>query len=283
MEFFELEPRTQVHNSKKHGFTLVEMLVVTPFVILLLGAFVAVAVNLTGEALVSRAQSSLLHSMNSALERIRTDVRISEGFLSTSSFPLVSPQGSDENTAAFKNATPTSNALILRLLAVTDRPDNPEAQPINLINAPLALCTHPGISGNQRMVVNAVYFVRDNSLWRRILMPANYTTIGCDTPWRLPTCEPGYPASATQCKASDERLVDGVTPADFKLEYFSSPSSQTALTDASNGNASDAVRTSVLETATSVRITITAKQSPAGRDVEESLSTRTMRSVGRPS
>lgn len=283
MELFLTKFRKNRPFSPSRGFTLVELLVVTPLVLLLIGSFIAVAVTLTGETLASRTQSSLLHSINDSLNRIRSEIRMSEGFLATNSFPVVSPQGSDEATEPFKNATTTSNALILSVLAMTDEPKSALAQPINLLNEPLTSCSHPDITTNKRLSVNIVYFVRDSTLWRRVVMPANYSSLGCGTPWRLPTCKPGYATSATQCKANDERLIEGVTPDNFIVEYFSSSSAQTPLATASNGAANDAARASELESSTNARITITAKQNAAGREIEESLSTRTNRSVGRPS
>lgn len=64
------------HTSRTSGFTLVELLVIAPLVILLIGALVGVIVHLSGSALRSQARVQLQLDVLSALDQIEQDVKL---------------------------------------------------------------------------------------------------------------------------------------------------------------------------------------------------------------
>ena len=62
------------------GFTLVEMMVIAPIVILLIGAFIAAIVGLTGEVMSSRGSNVVAYDLQDALNRIEEDVKLSTSY-----------------------------------------------------------------------------------------------------------------------------------------------------------------------------------------------------------
>lgn len=265
-------------TQKTKGFTVVEILIVVPIVILVIGVFITAIVNMTGEVMASRGANTLIYNVHDALSRIEQDVKLSSGYLATNSFTLTAPQGTDDSTnTPFINSTSQSSSLILSTVATTN---NPLSSSRNIVykNAPYA-CSNAQVDQNEPVTLNVVYFLKNGSLWRRVIMPANYYSAGygCDsitkapTPiWQQATCSPSIPAG-TFCKASDTKLVDGITNATgFKISYYASPDSTTADEIANNYNKTATDRQPSLLATTTVGITINATKTIAGREISQS-------------
>lgn len=278
----------RLHNRlpKKDGFTIVEMLVIAPIVILTIGAFITVIVNMTGEVLATRSANVLAYDIQDALARIEEDVKLSTTFLAqTNISPLTSPQGIGNDSTPFQNVDTTNgDALVLNTLATTGNPLLNTSSLIYLINKPNA-CSSTLLTQNNPMATNIVYFVKtDNgvsSLWRRMISTADYTTAGCSAPWQQPSCNPTYmttnPGSSTFCKTQDIKLVDYVNPSDFSIEYFSTPDATLANTVASDTACTPidsapcvAARNAALETTTTVSASINVSKKVGGRDITQS-------------
>jgi hypothetical protein len=251
------------------------MLVVAPIVILVISGFIVAIVTLTGEALVANARNALTYNVQATLARIDNDARRSAGFLATNSFVPVSPQGVDDSTESFENATAEGGALILRMFATTGNPQDPASNVAVLKNSPY-VCGESSSSGNTPLIFNVVYFVRDNALWRRAMMPVAYDTIGCSVPWQLPSCTPGH--SSGFCGTNDELMMEGVAPEDFNLSYFSSSSSATPVEVASDAAETTSARSGALGSALAVRVDIDAGRMIAGTQITENGHARINRS-----
>ena len=251
----------------KRGFTLVEMLIIAPIVILVIGIFVSAIISMTGDVLSVRGKNALVYNIQDTLNRIDQDVKSSSGYLATNNIALTSPQGYDDNTSTFKNADASNGTmLILNTYATTA---NPLSSTRNFVytTSPNA-CNSALVSQNQKVAMNIVYFVKNNALWRRVIAPSSYATVGCSVPWQQPTCAPGYVASF--CKTQDMKLVDGVSANGFVLNYYTSAAATTPIANAVNNTLSDANRQTALQTASSINVTITATKTLAGRDVSQS-------------
>ena len=280
-------------RSLQRGFTFVELVIIAPIVILSIGAFVAVVVNMTGEVLSSRAANVLSYNVQDALNRIEQDVKLSTTFLSTNSPNIIDSdtnQGYDDGTTVFNNAEPTANPkgqmLILNALATTGNPISSSSQVAYLANSPNPCGTQQ--AKNNPLTYNIVYFIKDSTLWRRTVMPATYDTTACNAlgsgspgiaaPWQRPSCTPSdtgtYPT--THCKTYDERLVSGVEPNAFTVSYFTAGNSTAASANAT-GSSSATTRQSALSSATTALISINAKQTVATRTIEQSASIRVTR------
>lgn len=253
------------HHSRP-GLTLIEVLVIAPIVLIVVAVFIGAIVSMTGEALVSRATNTITYNVQDALSMIEDDVRASNAFLAVNSHPVVSPQGYGNDTTAFVNASTSTGAKLILDTTSTLRPDSGDLSqtPIYLRNSPHP-CTSPDVTKNMTMTHNVIYFVRENTLWRRIVMPASYNTLSCGAPYdfnQLPSCHPSQTASL--CTTSDARVLEDVSS--FAVEYFIGNSTSPAAA-ASNPAQSNAQRQAALDTSLSARITLSSGQSVAGRDI----------------
>ena len=260
------------HIKKPQGFTLVEMLIVAPIVILMIGIFISAIVSMTGDVLATRASNNMAYNIQDALNRIQLDVTASGSFLATNNLPLASPQGYNDDAVAFHNANATTGpVLILNIYATTSNPLNSTQNTYYMANQPNA-CGSTQLNLNPPVMLNVVYFVKNNTLWRRTIMPGNYKTVGCvngsvGAPWQKPSCSPT--ASGTICDSKDERLVDDVATGGFSLSYFTNPSTTTANSTATDISQSDSVRFAALQTSNTVSVTINSSTTIAGRDVTQ--------------
>lgn len=262
-------------SSIESGFSLVEMLIVAPIVILMIGIFVSTIVSMTGDVLSTRASSTLAYNIQDALNRIDQDVKLSGGYLATNDIILTSPQGYNNDTTNFHNANPDTtigNILILETYTTDSNPLNLTQNLVYMSGQPNA-CNSAQINQNQPLMMNTIYFVKANTLWRRIVASSNYATAGCvsgsiGAPWQRPSCAPTI--SGTMCTTQDQRLVDGIQTGSFSVNYYTSPSSTTANTIANDSSQSDDVRLAAMQTASTVSVTINATSTAAGRNVSQS-------------
>ncbi len=270
-------------NKNNKGFTLIEMMVIAPIVILSIGAFIAVIVNLTGEVLSSRGSNVLAYDVQDTLNRMEEDIKLSSAFLATNTikFSGTNPQGygAAGSTTDFTNIGGASgNSLILAAPVTNGNPLSTSTGIVYLANQPNN-CSDPiSYSKNNPMVMNIIYFVDDNNtLWRRTVMPADYdnANIRCgNAPWQQPSCQEGY--SSSFCKTNDVKLINGVTKNDLIIQYFASANS--TIPNPIAGTAPDApTRENALKATPTVSVSINAKTTIAGRNVERSATLRATR------
>lgn len=280
--------RFHARNKIEKGFTVVELLVVAPIVILAIGAFLSLVITLTGDVVASRASNVLILNVQDALNRIETDTKLSTTFLATTGTLAASQtgEGYDDVLEAFYNSndptapSPKGDMLILNMLATTGNPISESSGLVYLANKPNS-CTSPNFSSNTPMSYTVVYFVKDNSLWRRTIMPADYASSSyrCAQPWQQPSCSPNVVASSAFCVTEDIKLVEGVSPENFILDYFTRESDQTTNSAATStyGTNGLAERSAALQSSTTLTAVIIAKQIAAGHDVEQAASMRVTR------
>ena len=254
-------------NNRSTGFTLVEMLVVAPILILLIGTFIFAIIELTGSAVAERLKATTASDIYSALERIESDVKQSGGFLAKNNFTLTAPQGRNGATEDFLSVSGQPSVLVLNVLATSANPYQSARSLVYKRNTPYP-CGDTNFAQNQVMTFNVVYYTKlntstnANDLWRRVLAVNNYTNFVCSgaTIWQRPSCTPG--ATGTLCATQDEKLVSGVS--DFTLEYFNSPADSTPSPGAQS--TTDTARQSALNLTDTVQITLKTAITAAGRD-----------------
>lgn len=216
-------------RANTQGFTLVEILIIAPIIILAIGGFVGLMITMVGEVLITRDQNAVTYEAQSALDRIEQDVRLSTQYLVTSG-AQIAPQGSDSNftgTAAFTN---TSNTLILSALATDENPSSSTRWLIYLANQPNPCGSDERY--NRPLLTKITYFIKSGSLWRRTIVPdwnTNATPDAntvCSSPWQQNSCSPGY-SGATRCQTNDEKIMDNISS--LSIKYYSDASSSTEL------------------------------------------------------
>jgi Tfp pilus assembly protein PilE len=269
-----------VKRTLQQGFTLIEMLVIAPIVVLAIGAFLTVIISMTGEVLSSRGSNTLAYNVQDALNRIDQDVKLSSTFLATNNITLTAgeAQGYNNDATNFTNVGGASGtSLILNALATNDNPTVLTSGIVYQVDKPFP-CSSTRLPSNTPMSINIVYFVKDNTLWRRTIMPSNYnigTSVYCSTPWQQPSCAPGY--TAVFCKTNDIKLVEGVSSSGFNVQYFTSASATSEDATASDTAASVTTRSTALQSLSTVGVSIIASQNIAGRTVERSATLRSTR------
>ncbi|HEX7483739.1 MAG TPA: hypothetical protein VF281_01170 [Candidatus Saccharimonadales bacterium] len=244
------------------GFTLVEILVIAPIVLLAIGGFISLMVAMVGDVMVTRDNNTMIYEAQDTLRRIENDVRISTAFLTTTG-TLISPQGSNSGTAAFTN---NSNTLILNSFVTDQNPLNPSREIIYFKDQPNS-CGGTTKIFNNVLYSKVIYFINNGSLWRRTtISPFNTSaTVDsqtvCTAPWQQDSCSPGYVAA--RCKTNDIEVMKNVTELD--VEYYDSPSSTSDMgTGAATG-------------ATTIKVTVKASKQTSTKTIDVIRSLRATR------
>lgn len=215
-----------MQTKRTSGFTLIEVMIIAPIVILFIGAFIALVVNLTGESLRLREKNAAAFNVQEALNDMEANVTLATSF-QTSTTNVISPQGKNSSATNFTNETAgQSDTLIMKAAATTKNPIDPTR---SLIYTGSGAC-------NARNVVYqyyTIYFVSGGSLYKRTILPVQ---AACAVPWQRGSCEESVvAANPTVCKKSDEKLLENVSAID--IQYFSDASSSTAIPDSEAADA----------------------------------------------
>lgn len=246
-------------RARLSGFTLIEVLIIAPVVILAIGGFVALMITMVADVLVTRDQNNMAYETQDALDLIEQDTRLATQFLTTTK-TLPAPQGSDSNftgTAAFTNGD--NHTLIMGGLTTDKNPADTSRQIVYYAG-------QPNICGslqayNRPFLSKVIYFLKDGSLWRRVVLPDYNTNVAlddntvCSVPWQRNTCSPGYSAS-TRCQTNDSEIMQNVDT--FNIKYFNDPSS---TVEVGSGNALSA---------TTIEVSLSGKKTTAGRSITAS-------------
>src|ERR671933_425112 len=204
-------------NTK--GFTLVEMLIIAPVVILVISGFIALIITMVGDVLAMRDRNNMTFEIRDTLDRIEQDSRLSTQFLVTSG-TLPSPQGSDSGFAGTAAFTST-DSLIMGTLTTNKNPMDSTRQLVFYAKQPNdcgSLETY-----NRPFIGKTIYFLKNGSLWRRTFL-FNYNTNAtpndetlCAAPWQQNSCNPGY-LPATRCQTNDIEVMKNVSS--FGVKYY---------------------------------------------------------------
>lgn len=223
------------------GFTLIEVLVISPIVILFIGVFIAFAIGLTGESLQLRERNATAYDAQSSLDDIEMNSSRAIQFLSTTG-TLQNKQGKNDGTTAFTATNGTSpDSLIFTAVATNSSPYDSTRSLV--YNGPGACNT-----SNPIYSYMTIYFVSsDNSLYKRQVLS---TATPCTTPFQKGTCSAATMASSppAYCAAVDDLLMSNVTG--FSVIYYAS-----------------GVQTSDPTIADKVNVTITSTRTISGKDV----------------
>lgn len=231
-------PSSSNKPPKNFGFTLVEIMVVVPIVILVIGVLVVFLVTLTGDALMARERSSVAYTTQDALNRIEQDIRITTNFLSTSG-ALISPQGSNSGTAAF--SSPASQ-LITQQYIVRGNPYNGTQSLVRYANRPNP-CTGD-TRYNEAVKAMIIYFVDNGDLRRRTINTPESATCG-NSELFTNSCKVTRYVN-NRCHRQDEILATNVT--DFSITYYTAANTTVPITSIQSTTASALVNLTVSKT-----------------------------------
>ncbi len=266
---------TQNNSRTQTGFSVAEILVVAPIVLLTIATFIGIIVYLTGEVLVARGSNQLAFDTQSGLDMVEQDIRLSGGFLAENNFTPTSPQGYNSTAAKFSNvSTVQGTSLVLNMISTSGGSSRTNSKPTWLKDDPNA-CASTNVSQNKVMTYNVIYFVQNNTLWRRTIMPTGYATKGCSTPDQLPSCTTVAATPTNPCLTLDTRVLSDISA--LSIEYFGTANSTIPVTNATNTGSSAAVRQASLSATTTAKVTLSSAKTLAGKEVTYSGAVRATR------
>jgi type II secretory pathway pseudopilin PulG len=264
--------------NKQHGFTLVEMMVVVPMMIIIIGTIIVSIVTLTGQSLAEGGRAQLINDVQDSLERIEADIETSGAYLSTNNFTPTAPQGADDAVRKFVSTSSNGyDSIILNSYFTTANPSVTSRSLVYLPNLPFA-CGDANIAQNQVMTMNIVYFVKDLTLWRRTVVTDTYASKPCAgvTAWQQPNCAfASMSVNTSLCKVEDEKLLTGIDPSNFNVAYYLSASDTTPAVGTEDADPD--VRQAAIDKTSTVQITLKGTKTYAGRDVTQQSTIRVTR------
>jgi hypothetical protein len=222
-----------------------------PLVILVIGGFVGAIIAMTGNVLTTRSANKLVYDIQDTLNRIESDVARSSDFLSTNNIDIQAPQGVNGDTDKFLI---DSSTLILSTYATNKDPISESYSVVDKIDdTPLG--------------IEIVYFVKDNTLWRRVIMPDDDedNVYSFNDVWQQPSCK--TVSAGSFCKVKDIRLIDGIGTDGFEVKYLDS--TYTAINSPSEAD---------ITGSKTIKITISSTGGTAGREYSETGTIRATKS-----
>ena len=246
--------------NKSRGFTLVEMLVVAPLMVIVIATIVGFMLALIGNVLIANQRSQAQYDLQDTLSQIESDAYVSTSFLTTLSPPA--PQGEDNGTAAFSSST---SDLIFNQYATTGNPADPSTPRTLVYYADAMPCTADVIY-KPILKIQAVYYLKtepdsSKSLYRRSIVPVTNqnTTIDanttCTKPWQRGSCATINTSYPTICLTKDAKLLTNV--ASMNVTYFNKVAPSTVIPLGSSN------------TADSLRVDITVTKTIAGSPISQ--------------
>lgn len=237
---------TIFNQGNEKGFTLVEVLVISPIMLVVVGAVVTFLFNQFGQMTKLNGQLNLQLEAQNILFNIQEDLWYAQNFVSDLNSNLNDPY---QPQGGWRSST-TPPTLLTSNASLTTSPRDANRQPVYINEAG---CSPPDGNGDNSVLFNNyIYFASGTNLYKRIVS-APSTLALCSTPYEKQSC-PAANASAS-CPA-DRILSDHLNT--FSVTYY----------DTNNG----VVTTP--ENAESVKVDIGLKDKAFGEDIFASSSLR---------
>ena len=194
-------------RKKDGGYTLVELLVVMPIMVLSVAVLATYLITLYGRLLEQNGRLELNITAQQALFNTRDDLFFANRFAGTKQTDTT-----DVNQPSGGWNAITHNALIIWENAYTANRQTASRQLVYKNNEPYA-CASPSITDNQYSTNTVILFLSSNKLYRRVLVPDQ--TANCATTFRLQSCPE---ASATVSCPADTVIAEDVSS--FTMVYY---------------------------------------------------------------
>lgn len=275
-------PRISINPSKERGFTLVEVAIVAPILVLVVLGVLALLITLVTNNSIEIARNSLISETRGAFSTIEADVGSSSTFIPGSlpaNFIDNSPrpqnftyksQGTDSNNAA----SPNLRGLFVQGYnqVIDPDPSNASSQ-TRTIPAYKKGADPCNVSINtdldNAMPIAVMYWVEKGDLYRRTIIDKDTgTTQLCGDPLVKQSC-PSDSAYPSPCTIIDTKLMSNVTK--FYIDYYLNPNSSSPIANVY------ATPSTTIDQAKSIQITIEATKYASGQPVSYSSSLRISR------
>jgi type II secretory pathway pseudopilin PulG len=265
-------------SGREAGFTLVEVAVVVPMIILVIVGILALLITLVGSNVQQSTRSALVNNTRVALTSIEKDVDASSTFLADTlpsatfkDFNEPGLSGSYKTNGSLASGAASANLNTLFIQGYNQIADPADTTGTKIIGAFKGTPPCSGINFAQTaniVPVAVLYFVTNSTLYRRTIIDrTNPTTCG---PLLIKqSCPTGSDANTPSCLVKDTALLNNVSQ--FKIDYYLNAADTTPL------NAYVATPTPPIDQAKAIVATITSFTNSAGNRVSHSASLRMTR------
>lgn len=242
--------RTLTH-VRQHGFTVVEILVVLTVLSTVILLVFTTLYNLYLSNVSGLLTSTQTTNTRTALRSIEDSLTLATGYLTKAS-SITSPQGPNNDAADwdFKGTNASNRVLISQSYATTAAStDSNRALVYNNSSG----CGSPSTAS---LVKNThIYFVRNQTLYRRTIVPTNTCPPGA---FQKSTCAVGQ--SGSVCQATDAVLLTNVSS--FVPQYYTNSTDASAIDIYNEPN--DAIASAQVAGSKAITITLQTTQSING-------------------
>jgi prepilin-type N-terminal cleavage/methylation domain-containing protein len=260
----------QALSNKNHGFTIVELVVVTTVLGLLIGVVLGTLGDFYNSNTSSLARTTQDTDTRGVLRSIENELGGSAGFTSSLSTGFVTPQGSDNNAAAWSYmGTNNTRRVLIGLAYATDKDLKDDSR--------MVVLRRVGAVNNQSLdtpVVNAmIYFTAPDptnsakyNLYRRTIVNPGGGTV-YPTPFQKNTCSSTkVTLYLSVCKGSDAILLYDINS--FSVDYYTSSNDSAPIVGdnpLSVNQYSASIDPNLIANAKSVNITVVTNQRIDGK------------------
>ncbi len=243
-----------MYSSNQRGFTVPELLVAITIATVLMTGIIGILVNLASNGSQTIRATEQIRNNQDTLSDIQADMPLTTAFLATPTLTDASSAESPLGANGWRaiGTGEDSRILILRTYATTAAPQDSARRIVYFDQHAGAGCP----VGQAPVTNNIIYFVKDNTLYRRLLRepasaPSSPYCPGQTIAQQQTCTTPGTPAN-TNCTAKDVVVATNIRR--FSVQYFAEPTSNTAIADVHNANIDTA--TTAVAGAGAVRIDI---------------------------
>lgn len=265
-------------KRREHGFTLVEVAVVVPMIIVIVIGILSMLVILVRSNVVQSTRSSLVNDTRIALGSIEKDTDASDLF-----FPDTLPSATYKDfnepglTGTYKtygtlasgaSSTNLNTLFIQTYNQILDPQDTTNTKAIAAFKG-ASPCSATSMSSTNIAPMAALYFVKNGVLYRRIITDRTNPALCGTGPLVRQTCPTGSDANVPQCLRKDTALLDNVSQ--FKVDYYLNAYDVSAL------NAYVASPSPTIDQAKSILVTVSSSATASGTRVSHTVSLRVTR------
>ncbi len=270
---------TLTKSQNERGFTLVEVAVVVPMIVIIVIGILAMLITLVQSNVAQTTRSNLVYQTRLALGDVEKDVDSSTLFLPStlpsatySDFNEPGLSGTYKTNGTLSGGAASTNLNTLFIQGYNQILDPQDATRTKIIAAFKGTppCSGSAVTQTSNIVpISVLYFVNNGTLYRRtIIDKTNPTT--CGTKLIKQACPTGSDLNTPACATKDVVLLNSVSQ--FKIDYYLNAG------DASPMNAYIASPSPTIDQAKAISITITSATGASGKSVSHTAGLRVARS-----
>lgn len=197
----------RLHQAKETGFTLVEVLIITPILVVSIVIAMSFLFNQYGLLTQEGAQLQLNSEAQLITFTMQDDVFFANGFGSELYPNLV--DNNEPSGGWVYNTDPET--LIIAVPALTASNRNPDREPVYINSVG---CDQSVVEENAPLINNVIYFIDGTNLYKRTVT-APPETDTCGTNYEKATCPPNLATSDCQADILVTDKLDG-----FEIDYY---------------------------------------------------------------